>query len=190
MDPAWCVALAADVSSGPQVARGFVRAAEPGGYEVLVNAAGIGLSTTLFDHDEDDRDPVMDTNVGGSFPCLREAVSQMNSKGGGTIGDVASVAGLFPSRQPEVAYDPSKGAVVQMTRSATRELAPGGVRVNSVAPGPVPTNLYGTPPGRPKEPMPLGDGWSMMWSRRSCSWLRNGPGGSPARYWSSTAGGS
>ena len=42
-----------------------------------------------------------------------------------------------------------------MTRSAARELAPLGIRVNAVAAGPVPTNLYGTPP---EGPMPLGGG--------------------------------
>lgn len=45
-----------------------------------------------------------------------------------------------------------------MTRSAARELAPLGIRVNAVAAGPVPTNLYGTPPEQPDVPMPLGGG--------------------------------
>ena len=45
-----------------------------------------------------------------------------------------------------------------MTRSAARELAPLGIRVNAVAAGPVPTNLYGTPPEQPDVPMPLGHG--------------------------------
>ena len=45
-----------------------------------------------------------------------------------------------------------------MTRSAARELAPHRVRVNAVAPGPVPTNLFGTPPKQPEVPMPLGHG--------------------------------
>ena len=72
--------------------------------------------------------------------------------------NIASVVGLYPSPIPEIAYDTSKGAVVQMTRSAARELAPHRVRVNAVAPGPVPTNLYGTPPEQPELPMPLGHG--------------------------------
>ena len=78
--------------------------------------------------------------------------------GAGAIVNVASVVGLYPSPIPEVGYDTSKGAVVQMTRSAAREPAPHGVRVNAVAPGPVPTNLYGTPPAQPVIPMPLGHG--------------------------------
>ena len=82
----------------------------------------------------------------------------MTERGGGAIVNVASAVGIYPSPIPEIAYDTSKGAVIQMTRSAARELAAHGVRVNGVAPGPVPTSLYGTPPGQPEVPMPLGHG--------------------------------
>jgi 3-oxoacyl-[acyl-carrier protein] reductase/2-hydroxycyclohexanecarboxyl-CoA dehydrogenase len=125
---------------------------------LLINAAGVGRSGKLADHTEADWDFVMDVNVKGSFLCLQAAAPQMREKGGGAIVNVASVVGLLPSPIPELAYDTSKGAVIQMTRSAAKELATDGIRVNGVAPGPVPTNLYGSPPEQPDAPMPLGFG--------------------------------
>lgn len=157
-DPARCVTAAVDISSGAEVATAFETVGQLGGCEVLVNAAGIGVSLPLLEHTDEVWDRVMAINTRGSFLCLREAVRQMIGNRAGAIVNVASVVGLYPSPIPEVAYDTSKGAVVQMTRSAARELAPHRIRVNGVAPGPVPTNLYGTPPEQPEVPMPLGHG--------------------------------
>ena len=157
-DPTRCETAVADIASGPDIVSAFSRVEQMGGCEVLVNAAGIGLSLPLVDHAEEDWDRVLNINTRGSFLCLRDAARQMTERGGGAIVNVASVVGLYPSPIPEIAYDTSKGAVIQMTRSAARELAPHGVRVNGVAPGPVPTNLYGTPPEQPEVPMPLGHG--------------------------------
>ena len=153
-----CLAITADVSSGPAVRRAFEQVGESGGCSVLVNAAGIGVSLPLMEHRDEDWNRVIGINTTGSFLCLREAARQMVGRGGGAIVNIASVVGLLPSPIPEIAYDTSKGAVVHMTRSAARELAPHGIRVNAVAPGPVPTNLYGTPPEQPDVPMPLGHG--------------------------------
>ena len=170
-DRSRCVPAPADVSSGPQVAEVFARAAELGGCRVLVNAAGIGINKPMLDHEENDWDRVIGINLRGSFLCLQEAARQMTRQdmgedGGKTSGrsdrgriiNIASVVGFRPGPIPEIAYDTSKGAVVQMTRSAALEMAPHGVRVNAVAPGPVPTNLFGTPPVQPEGPMPLGYG--------------------------------
>ena len=157
-DPTRCVTVVADLASGSDVASVFSEAERMGGCEVLVNAAGIGVTLPLLDHADEDWDRVLNINTRGTFLCLREAARQMTERGGGAIVNVASVVGIYPSPIPEIAYDTSKGAVIQMTRSAARELAPHGVRVNGVAPGPVPTNLYGTPPEQPEVPMPLGHG--------------------------------
>lgn len=157
-DSTRCVTAVADIASGPDVVSAFSQVERMGGCEVLVNAAGIGVSLPLLDHTDEDWDRVLGINTRGSFLCLREAARQMTERGGGAIVNVASVVGIYPSPIPEIAYDTSKGAVIQMTRSAARELAPHRVRVNGVAPGPVPTNLYGTPPEQPEVPMPLGHG--------------------------------
>jgi NAD(P)-dependent dehydrogenase (short-subunit alcohol dehydrogenase family) len=157
-DTTRCATAVADLTSGPDIVSVFEQVERMGGCEVLVNAAGIGVSLPLLDHAEEDWDRVFDINTRGTFLCLREAARQMTERGGGAIVNVASVVGIYPSPIPEIAYDTSKGAVIQMTRSAARELASHRVRVNGVAPGPVPTNLYGTPPEQPEVPMPLGHG--------------------------------
>jgi 2-deoxy-D-gluconate 3-dehydrogenase len=78
----------------------------------------------------------MGVNVTGSFLCAREAARLMIGRaGGGAIVNVASIMGLSGGGlYPNISYQTSKGAVVNMTRALAVEWAPHGIRVNAVAP--------------------------------------------------------
>ncbi|WP_214105850.1 SDR family NAD(P)-dependent oxidoreductase [Acrocarpospora catenulata] len=148
--------VTADVTSADDVRRVFAAADDLGGPDLLVNAAGIAVASPLLEHTEDDWDRVLAVNLKGSFLCLREAARTMTARRKGCVVNVSSIVSIIASPTPEIAYDASKGGVSQLTRSAAAELGPHGVRVNAVAPGPVPTALYGTPTGAVPGNIPLG----------------------------------
>ncbi len=132
--------LAADVSSEAEVAAAVARAvAEGGGIDVLVNNAGILVEGGLSEMDLADLDRVLAVNVRGPFVVARTVLPHMPA--GGRIVNVASEL-AFLGRAGASAYAASKGAVLSMTRSWARELAP-RILVNAVAPGPVDTPLLG-----------------------------------------------
>jgi hypothetical protein len=99
-------------------------------------------SSSLPDTEPDQLQRVFQINVFGTAHALRAVAPVMRSGGGGSIVTVSSVAahrggGLLG----EAAYAASKAALIGLTNAAARELAPHGIRVNSVAPGPVATPL-------------------------------------------------
>lgn len=103
---------------------------------VLVNNAGIG-TTGVASAEVDDESwlRTMDVNVNGVFWCARAFGRHMLAAGRGSIVNVGSMSGTIVNRpQPQCAYNVSKAAVHHMTRSLAVEWAPGGVRVNAVAP--------------------------------------------------------
>lgn len=106
----------------------------------VVNCAGIGQNVPFFDTTVAQFRKMLDVNVIGSFIVAREAASRMRERGGGAIVNITSVSGLQGS-EGRVAYGASKGAVNTMTRIMAVELAPLGIRVNTVAPGPVDTPM-------------------------------------------------
>ena len=119
-------------------ARAMVAAAERafGRLDVLVNAAG----TTHFAPPEDLEaitpeiwDRIFDVNVRGTFLVTRAAAPWLKRSGRGAVVNLASIAGLRPTAQV-IPYAASKAAIVNMTVSFARLLAP-EVRVNAVAPG-------------------------------------------------------
>ncbi|WP_432835711.1 SDR family NAD(P)-dependent oxidoreductase [Dactylosporangium sp. CA-092794] len=128
-------AVAADVSDDAAV-RALVDAAAPHGeLHALVNNAGTTSETAPEDLDGidlDDWDRVFRVNVRGLVQVTRAAAPVLRA-GGGSIVNVASIVGLRPGPQP-LAYAASKAAVVSLTRTLSRALAP-GIRVNAVAPG-------------------------------------------------------
>lgn len=130
------LAVAADVTEPASVAACFDAAAERfGPPELVFNNAGVqGELLPLQDYPVDDFPFVMNVNVFGIFNVLREGASRLRSAGrAGAIVNSASMAGVEGAANMP-AYSASKGAVMSLTRSASKDLAPLGIRVNAISP--------------------------------------------------------
>ncbi len=114
-----------------------------GRIDVLVNNAGIAIRRPAVDLALADWEKVVAVNMTGVFLCARAAARHMIAGGrGGAVVNVASIMGLSGGGlYPNISYQTSKGAVVNMTRALAIEWAPHGIRVNAVAPTYVRTQL-------------------------------------------------
>jgi 2-deoxy-D-gluconate 3-dehydrogenase len=138
------MALAADISRESEVDALMARVtAERGGIDVLVNNAGTALRKPAVDLLLADWDSVVAVNMTGVFLCSRAAARHMIGAGnGGAIVNTASIMGLSGGGlYPNISYQTTKGAVVNMTRALAVEWAPYSIRVNAVAPTYVRTNF-------------------------------------------------
>ena len=102
--------------------------------DVLVNNAAIVDDKPFALMSADSWSAVLQTNLGGVFNCSRAVVRAMMAKGKGAIVNVGSVAGLIAS-PGQANYAASKGGITALTRTLAAELAPKGIRVNTVVPG-------------------------------------------------------
>jgi 3-oxoacyl-[acyl-carrier protein] reductase len=141
------MAVAASVSEDSEVRKmvdQIVR--EFGRLDILINNAGW---STRIPHDKLDDltdevwDRTFDTNLRGAFYCVRAAVPLLRQQEGGSIVNIASVAGMT-GLGSSMAYAASKGAMITMTKSLARALAP-SIRVNAIAPGFVRTRFADWP---------------------------------------------
>ena len=110
-----------------------------GSIDVLVNCAGIIPVIPIEEISGADWDEVIAVNVKGVFFSTRAVMTPMGKQGGGRIVNIASNAGKTGSVIAGVHYAASKAAVISLTKSFARRLAPMGIRVNAVSPGPVRT---------------------------------------------------
>jgi 3-oxoacyl-[acyl-carrier protein] reductase len=135
------IIVEADVGK-PEEAKRFVEESERrfGRIDVLVNNAGILRSTPTHEVTQEEWEEVLSVNLGGTWSCLRAALPGMLKRGSGRIINVSSELGLigFPTY---AAYSASKGGIIALTKAVAKEVAPRGVLVNSVAPGPVETDM-------------------------------------------------
>ena len=117
--------------------------ARHGRVDVLVNNAGIAISNHPAETMADDVwNKVIDVNLNGVFWCCRAFGNTMLKQGGGSIVNVGSMSGFIVNRPQEQAnYNASKAAVHHLTKSLAAEWGARGVRVNSVAPTYIDTEM-------------------------------------------------
>ncbi|MGC1818372.1 MAG: SDR family oxidoreductase, partial [Casimicrobiaceae bacterium] len=136
------VPVACDVTDPASVARAFDDAAAAlGPITVVVNNAGIAITKPLLEHTEEDWRSVMDVNLDGAWRVAQTAARHMVAQQrGGSIVNIASIAGLHPVAQVP-SYVASKAALIHLTRAMALELARHRIRVNALAPGYVETAI-------------------------------------------------
>jgi NAD(P)-dependent dehydrogenase (short-subunit alcohol dehydrogenase family) len=136
-------AVAVDVADEASV-EAMVRAVldRAGRIDILVNNAGVAIRRPAVELALSDWDKVIAVNMTGAFLCARAVARTMIAGGGGAIVNVASIMGMSGGGlYPNISYQASKGAIVNMTRALAVEWAGQGLRVNAVAPTYVRTDL-------------------------------------------------
>ena len=125
---------------------------EVGVVDILVNNAGVTRDGLVMMMKEADFDAVIDTNLKGTFLCMKAVSRIMMKQRYGRIVNLSSVVGLR-GNAGQVNYAASKAGVVGMTKSLAKELASRGVTVNAVAPGFIETDMTAAMPQAAKDAM-------------------------------------
>lgn len=129
------VRVLCDVTSGDRVRAAFAEAiARAGRIDYVFNNAGYqGVFAQTDEYPDDDFQKVLDINVIGVFHVLKTAAQHLRAVGGGAVVNMASYAGVVGPPNM-LAYAASKFAVVGMTQTAAKDLAPYSIRVNALSP--------------------------------------------------------
>lgn len=112
-----------------------------GRIDVLVNNAGIGSGTSVWDVSVDEWDRIVDVNLRASFFLSVAAARVMRTSGGGSLLNVSSIAGQNGGIAGSPAYAAAKAGVIGLTRALARRFAPDRIRVNALSPADIETDM-------------------------------------------------
>lgn len=126
-----CVMMIADIN------RDF------GKIDVLINNAGVAMYKLIQDTTSEDFDYIFNNNMKSVWNVSKLVSTHMLKKKAGSIVNISSIWGITGASN-ETLYSASKGAIIAFTKALALELAPSGIRVNCVAPGPVKTDMLAT----------------------------------------------
>ncbi|RKN77920.1 SDR family NAD(P)-dependent oxidoreductase [Ulvibacterium marinum] len=131
----------ANVSNTKEVETMFIQMDnEIGNIDILVNNAGCETVVHVLDMEEKDWDRVVDVNLKGPFLCSQQAGRRMENKGGGVIINISSIHDVVP-RKGLIHYCSAKAGLKMFSKCLSLELADKNIRVISIAPGAVETNM-------------------------------------------------
>jgi 3-oxoacyl-[acyl-carrier protein] reductase len=135
------IAVQADVSQVAE-AQALIDAAKEayGKVDILVNNAGTTRDTLLLRMSEEDWDIVIDTNLKGTFNCIKAVSRQMVRQRYGRIVNITSVSGIA-GNPGQANYASAKAGIIGLTKTVAKELGSRGITCNAVAPGFVLTDL-------------------------------------------------
>lgn len=139
LDPARAHGVRLDVRQAAEVEAVVARVeAETGPIDGLVNSAGVSFQGSVLDNPLEAWERVIGINLTGSYLCTQAVARRMAERRRGRIVMLASISGqqVWSGR---VAYSSSKGGVLALAKSCAIDLAPLGITVNSVSPGPIET---------------------------------------------------
>lgn len=123
-----------------------------GSLDVLINNAGITMDGFLVRMSLEQFERVIKVNLTGSFVCLQAAAKVMMKQRSGSVVNVSSVVGAI-GNVGQANYAASKAGVMALTKTAAKELAGRGIRVNAVAPGYIETDMTEAMPDKAAEAM-------------------------------------
>ncbi len=111
-----------------------------GRIDILVNNAGVTRDGLMLRMSDADWDEVLDTNLKGTFVCMRAVMKTMMRQRSGRVINIASVIGLI-GNAGQANYAASKAGIIALTKSAAKELGSRNILINAIAPGFIETDM-------------------------------------------------